>query len=185
MRSSSGGPAQGLADSSWALVAAPRAALLAALPADDAWFGVESAVLSLAAEGPAVVLPGGSFVEPGAKHAWTTAVVESGAMSPPLLSEPPGPGERFVLFDPAQPATTATIVSHGRRGASASPLAIGVGVRSGISVEQAFAAIVGALRSGGVDLDRSPDMRILERPLWTIEVGSLEEAQSSGLRATA
>jgi hypothetical protein len=244
-RSVDAAPAQTPLDHPWALVAAPRAALLTALRGHPDWYGLEAAILELGAQRGADVLPGGGIIDLAARYAWLVAAGETGSLSPqqygsglqalthraaheqrtqiaaeaagraallglptysdatlvaedcgqpsqPPLAEPVD-DEAFLLFDPQRPETLAAIADHARRGPEAEPLVIAVGVWSGLPVEHALETLAGQLTRAGVDLDRGPDMRLLERPIWAVEAAWLlmharvpQPAQSSdGRQATA
>ena len=216
---------QTLLDHPWALVAAPRAALLTALRAQPAWYGVEAAVLTLAADIGARVLPGGSVIDLAGHLAWLVAAGEGQSLTPeqyrerlvalaeraereqrplvaaealgraatlggdpslgvrtayehcgppcpPALQEPLG-DEAFLIFDPQRPESVAAIAGYAARGPSVKPLAIGIGMWSGLSVQLAFSLLADRLYEAGVNLDFSAEMRLLERPLWAVEVAWL------------
>ena len=90
-------------------------------------------------------------------------------------------GGAFMRFDPRDPGDQAAVVRYAQQGPQAPPLHIGVPLSAGVSVTDAFSLLAAALEQAGVDLDRGPDLAVLERPLFEAELAWL----TAELRAPA
>ncbi|MGH2874001.1 MAG: hypothetical protein ACRDL5_16265, partial [Solirubrobacteraceae bacterium] len=83
------------------------------------------------------------------------------------------PDAAFAVFDPRAPVTAAAIAAHAQLGPAGPPLQIGVPISAGVPVAEALPLLAQALTLGGVDLDATPQLAILERPLFEAEIAWL------------
>jgi hypothetical protein len=81
----------------------------------------------------------------------------------------------FACFDPRVAADFTAIAEHARLGPEAAPLHIGVPVSAGIAVADALSLLAGWLTADGVDLDATPELLILERPMFEGELAWLAD----------
>jgi len=128
-----------------------------------------------------------------AQHRFTTAAelfglrsVNGWGIEPPVVGahpEAPTPaqdpecelleGGAFARFDAREPRTVEAIAAHARLGAAAPPLHIGIPLSAGLSVTDALAVLGSVLETQGVDPSGGPDLVILERPLFEVEIAWL------------
>jgi hypothetical protein len=81
----------------------------------------------------------------------------------------------FACFDPRVPADFAVIAEHARLGPGAAPLHIAVPISAGIAVGDALAVLGQWLTADGIDLDATPELVILERPMFEGELAWLAD----------